>query len=87
MIQLTDELALMTDDYNYIVGKPQHYKDGRTFIRRGKYYSTIAQAVRGAVRLTMRAGVADGSITSLRDFIERQEELEKRLAALVAPLE
>lgn len=87
MIQLTDELVLMADGYNYVIGKPYQNREGKTHMLQPKYYSTIAQAVRGAVRLTMRAGVADGSITSLRDFIERQEELEKRLAALVAPLE
>lgn len=47
----------------------------------------IAQAVRGALAITMRQRVADGSIATLRQFIEEQERLQDEFKQLLEPLE
>ena len=46
-----------------------------------------AQAVQSALKQAMRARVADGGITTLRQFIEEQERLKAELQELVKPLE
>lgn len=40
-----------------------------------------------ALARAMRKGVADGSITTLRQFIQEQEKLRAELEMLIAPLE
>lgn len=56
-------------------------------IGQAEYYTTAAQAVRGALAITMRQRVADGSITTLRQFIEEQERLQDEFKRLLEPLE
>lgn len=87
MIQLTKRLVMTADDHCYIVGEP-YQKAGRPLeIRKPTYYSTAAQAVQGALKRTMRKAVADGEITTLREFIEKQEQLLTELETLIAPLD
>lgn len=94
MIQLTKDLWLKADDHCYIVGKlNKQRRNGPEGGRRAReldkptYYSTAAQAVSGALRRAMRQGVADGSITTLRQFVQEQERLRSELEELLAPLE
>ena len=90
MIQLTKDLAMSADDNCYMVGKPcQESSKGGPYTRLASptYHTTAAQAVSAAVNRTMRKGVADGSITTLRQFIQEQERLQAELAELVAPLD
>lgn len=86
MIQLTKGFAMIADDYCYTVGKPRQRADGRIVLDKPTYYSTAAQAVSGALVRAMRQGVADGSITTLRQFIQEQERLRGELEMLIAPL-
>lgn len=55
-------------------------------LRSPRYYSTLAQAVRGAVSTTLRQKVAASEITSLQEFIRQekalQEEFTKKLEVL-----
>lgn len=87
MIQLTKDLVLTADEHCYIVGKPRQRPGRPIGIENAKYYSTVTQAVQGALSIAMRQGVADGSITTLQDFIKRAEVLRDEFAKLVAPLE
>lgn len=87
MIQLTKDLAMTADERCYIVGKPSQRADGATELRKPTYHTTAAQAVQSALALTMRQGVADGSITTLREFIQEQERQRMELEKLIAPLE
>lgn len=84
MIQLTKGFAMIADDYCYTVGKPRQKVDGRIVLDKPTY---AAQAVSGALVRAMRQGVADGSITALREFIQEQERLRAELETLIAPLE
>lgn len=86
MIQLTKDLWLTADENQYIVGQPCQRVDKGTVLRYPRYYPTVAQAVSAALTRTMRQGVAEGSITTLRQFIQEQERLHGELEKLVAPL-
>lgn len=87
MIQLTKGFAMIADDCCYTVGKPRQKADGRIVLDKPTYYSTAAQAVQGALKRAMRQGVADGSITILRQFTQEQERLRIGLERLIAPLD
>ncbi len=87
MIQLTKDLAMTADEHCYIVGKPRQRADKGTVLDKLTYYPTAAQAVSGALSRTMRQGVADGSITTLLEFVQEQERLRDELEKLLAPLE
>lgn len=86
MIQLTKDLWMKADEYQYIVGKPVKSRGNGTELRNPRYYPTVAQAVSATLEITLRKGVADGSITPLREFIREQERQRTALAELVAPL-
>lgn len=90
MIQLTKDLWLSADENCYIVAKP--YQTSRkgvpcTNLIAPTYHTTAAQAVSAALNRALRMGVADGSITTLRQFIQEQKRLRSELEALVAPLD
>lgn len=87
MIQLTKDLWMKADEHCYIVGKPRQDQGKSVELRSPTYYSTAAQAVQGALKRAMRQGVADGSITTLREFIQEQERLRAELEKLIAPLD
>lgn len=86
MIQLTDDLWMDADDHCYIVGKPWKRRRGVVELRMPTYYSTAEQAVYGALGHAMRKAVKDGSITTLRQFIQEQERLRSELENLIAPV-
>lgn len=94
MIQLTKELWLKADDSCYIVGKlntqcRKETQGGRKArgLNNPTYYTTMAQAVSGACARTLRQGVADGTITTLREFIREREKLWTELKTLIVPLD
>lgn len=87
MIQLTDKLALTADEHCYIVGEPRQRPGRPLELKDPRYYSTAAQAVQGALNTAMRQSVADGSITSLQDFIKALEQRQAAFQAMIAPLE
>ena len=88
MIQLTDKLAVVADSECYIMGKPRQRVGKGVEMQSPRYYSTMAQAVRGAVSTTLRQKVASGEITTLSEFVRQEkqlfEEFTKRLEDLEA---
>ena len=87
MTQLTKDLAMTADERCYIVGQPRQRPDKGTVLDSPTYHATTAQAVRAAIQRTLRQGVADSSITTLRQFIQEQERLQTEFERLTAPLE
>ena len=87
IIQLTPNLAMIADDHCFIVGKPRIKSGSPIKIEKPRYYTTVAQAVRGALQQAMREKVQNSEITTLRQFIERQEVLQKEFENLLNPLE
>ncbi len=79
MIQLTKDLVMDADSLNYIVGKPVQRPGSRLEIKAPRYYPSVGHAIRGALSLTMRRHVADGTITTLKDFLKEQERLLAKL--------
>ena len=87
MIQLTDKLVMIADKHCYIVGEPRQRVGKVLEIKEPKYYSTVAQAVRGVLATAMRQAVKDDSITTLRQFIDEQDRRRAELEKLIAPLD
>lgn len=91
MIQLTDKIAVTADENQYIVGRPRQKTDenGKETVRINNpcYYTTLAAAVKSVVAQAMRDNVADGSITTLRDFLTEQRRLQAEFTKLLEPLE
>ncbi len=90
MIQLTENLAVIADDLQYILGKPvQRERNGSivTEIRRPRYYPTLEGAVRGAVVQTVRDRVQSEEITTLRDFLREYKHITDEFKELLNPLE
>ncbi len=86
MIQLTNNLVMVADDHCYIVGvlnkqRGEGTQGGRkaSQILSPTYYPTAAQAVQGALNRVMRTAVKDGSITTLREFIQEQDRQRAKL--------
>lgn len=80
MIYLTDKLAVTADSECYMVGRPAQRRGKGVELRSPRYYSTMAQAVRGAVSTTLRQKVAVSEITSLQEFIRQEKELHEEFA-------
>lgn len=80
MIYLTDKLAVTADSECYMVGRPAQRRGKGVELRSPRYYSTMAQAVRGAVSTTLRQKVAVSEITSLQEFIRQEKELQEEFA-------
>lgn len=78
----------MTADENcFILGRPRTRADKGLTLDNPRYYSTAAQAVRAALLSAMRQGVAEGSITTLRQFVSEQNRLAGELQMMLAPLD
>lgn len=86
MIQLTERLVMTADKSCYIVGEPRRRVGRPVEIKDPKYYTHAAQAVKGALDTAMRMAVEDGEVTTLREFIHKQEHLQAEFEALLAPL-
>lgn len=95
MIQLTDKLAVTADSRCYMLGningnrasKREQACSKAPKLVRVSYYSTMAQVVRGAVSRALREGVADGSITELKQFMKQAELLTEEFSAKLQALE
>ena len=87
MIELLNGLVLIADERCYIVGKPRQKPDKGIAIDQPTYHTSVAQAAQSALDRTMRQHVKDGSITTLRQFIEEQAKLQFELQRLIAPLD
>ena len=62
MIQLTEKLIMTADKHCYIVGEPRQRAGRGIGIKDPKYYTTAAQAVKGALATAMRMAVEDGTV-------------------------
>lgn len=94
MIQLTEELFMIANDRCYTVGKVNKQRsNGEQGGRKAPkllsptYYTTVDQAVRGALNRAMRQAMEDGSVTTLREFIREQDRQRAGLEKLIASLE
>ena len=87
MIQLTKDLWLKADEHCYIVGTRRESRGNGTELRNPTYHPTAPQAVSAALNRALRQGVADGSITTLRQFIKEQDRQRSELDKLMAQLE
>ena len=87
MIQLTKDLWLKADEHCYIVGTRRENRGSGTELRNPTYHTTAAQAVSAALNRALRQGVSDGSITTLRQFIEEQDRQSAELDKLMSKLE
>ncbi len=94
MIQLTDKLAVTADNECYIVGKPietvtvNGEKRSKTVrMRSPRFYPTLAQAVRGAVSVTLRQKVASDEITTLSEFVRQEKQLHEEFTKRLEDLE
>lgn len=93
MIQLTKDLFMTADDNCYTVGKLNKRRNEAQEDRKGRlldnptYYTTVAQAVQGALNRSMRQEVKDGSITTLREFIQEQDRQRAELENLIVQLD
>ena len=87
MIQITENLVIVADGHCYAVGKPVYRDRGGVFVQKPRYYSTMEQTLRGCVSIALRNGVADGTITNLRQLVDEQDRLIAQLKELLAPLE
>lgn len=80
MIYLTDEIALTADSMQYIVGKPVERPGKGVEMKDPKYCHKLSTALQMAVAVCVRAGVADGSITELRQVVAEQTRLEQEFS-------
>ena len=87
MIYLTDNLVLVADEHCYIIGKPRQRPDKGTVLDAATYHRDIRCAVLSAIDRSLRSAVKDGSITTLRQFLDEEERLTAKLKDLLVPLE
>ena len=87
MIQLTDNLVVTADQYQYIVGTPRTRPDKGITIDKPRYYTTLAGAVKAAVSQAMRDKVADGTVTTLRDWLDEYQKITDEFTERLEPLE
>lgn len=91
MIKLTDKLFVTADAYSYVLGTPYEGKDKQgndvQLMRNTTYYSTLAGAVQSAISKTIKSGVANGEITTLKEFIAEQKKLQSDLEKMIDPLD
>lgn len=87
MIQLTDNVAVTADQYQYIVGTPRTRPDKGITINKPRYYTTLAGAVKGALSQALRDKVADGTITTLRGWLDEYQKITNEFTKRLEPLE
>lgn len=75
MIILADDIAMTADRQQYIIGE---LKKDR--LRNCQYFTKLENALQEAVRISVRLGVADGSITELRQIVAEQARLEQEFS-------
>ena len=80
MIMLTDEIGITADSMQYIVGKPTQQPGRGVRMMNARYYVDLGAALRAVVADCVRAGVADGNITELRQIVDEQARLEQEFS-------
>ena len=83
MIQLTDNLVMIADDYCYTVGRPRKRADKGLVLDHPTYYTTAGQAVQGALNQAVRQAVKNGNVTTLQEFIQEQERQRAEIERLI----
>ena len=87
MIKLAENLVIIADEHQYIVGRPweRRAKAGNVSIsiRDPRYYTTLSTALKSAMHTMLRSGVADGTICTLQDFIGEQQRLQGEFAKML----
>ncbi|WP_147539208.1 hypothetical protein [Anaerotruncus rubiinfantis] len=56
-------------------------------LRNPRYYTTLAGAVKGTLSQALRDKVADGTITTLRCWLDEYQKITDEFTELVKPLE
>lgn len=87
MIKLIGGYYITADKSCYVVGKLGKDKNGKAIIQNPKYHTSIGNAVSGVVATLLREEVEKDKITTLEEFVKRNEALQKRLCAMVKVLE
>lgn len=90
MIKLTDELAIMADKNQYIIGKPTaRARRGTPSQEMGnpRYFTTLGQTIRYAVSTALLAEVEDGTITDLRQWLKEYRIITERFSQTLEPLD
>lgn len=80
MIMLTDKIGITADSMQYIAGKPTQQPGMGVKMVNARYYVDLGAALRAVVANCVRAGVADGSITELRQIVTEQARLEQEFS-------
>ena len=81
MIQITEDLAITADGYQYILGKPvaRPRKGAQSVeIKNPRYFPTMGHAINGALSQAMRSNVADGNIQVLKSWLNEYAALQER---------
>lgn len=89
MIKLTDEIYVISDGTQYIVGKPVTVISKgveRIQMQKPSYYSNMSQVLRETVSKALKHGVQNESITTLRDYAKELERLQEEFKRLLEPL-
>lgn len=87
MIKLTDKIAVTADQHQYIVFTPCFSVTGAVRMLKPRYYTTLAGAVKGALSQALRDKVADGTVTTLRGWLDEYQKITDEFTELVKPLE
>lgn len=90
MIKLTDEIYVMSDVAQYIVGKPTTAVSKgveRVVIQKPRYYTNMSQLLRATVSQALKYGVKNETITTLREYVKETERLQDEFRRLLEPLE
>ena len=88
MIKLTDNIVLLADEKQYIVGRinPDHKSDEPPQIFDHRYYTTIDTAIKGAISRALKLGVSSGEIQTLQDFAKELNRYKAEFEELLKPL-
>ena len=85
MIELPEGLVIISDEHCYIVGNPRKSRGKGVEIKNPKYYAHIDQAIQGALALILRLKVKNKEITTLRQFLDEQANLNQELRDMLTP--
>ena len=90
MIKLKDEIYVMSDGAQYIVGKPiTAISKGveRVVMQKPRYYTNMTQLLRARGPQALKYGVKKETITTLREYVKETERLQNEFRRLLEPLE
>ena len=68
-----------------LVGNPRKSRGKGVEIKNPKYYAHIDQAIQGALALILRLKVKNKEITTLRQFLDEQANLNQELRDMLTP--